>query len=107
MFKSTHTEDILKVLKPMQTRGDKMYIPETLTESFADHPIKKRMICLGFKECPIKNYISNDGISVLISISLLSKLAKKGSTCAGDPSYTECKLRRHKLQNVPSIQSDQ
>lgn len=43
--KTTHSQGILKFMKPMTARNDKMHIPDTLPEPLANHLVKTKTVC--------------------------------------------------------------
>lgn len=78
-------------------RGDKVHQPVLLPEPLADHLLRARTICLGLRECPIKEFISVTRCHKCLEYDHVAAQCRNGqrcTNCAGDHASTDCTKQR-------------
>lgn len=90
-------EDKIQLLKSLRAPAGRMHIPVTLPEPLADHLLKERTICLGLRECPIKNYVTIQRCHKCQGFDHVAHECKQSqycSICAGTHKYEDCPKKR-------------
>lgn len=81
----------------MPAKNEKKHIPVTLPEPLTDHLFKKKTVCLGFKECSVKDFVTIQRCHRCLGFDHVA--AQCGNTqgcsiCAGEHSYKDCNSKR-------------
>lgn len=92
-------EEKIQLLKSLRAPAGRLHIPVTLPEPLADHLLKERTICLGLKECPIKNYVTIQRCHQCQGFDHVAHQCRQSQycpICAGSHKYEECPKERKK-----------
>lgn len=87
-------EDLIQLLKLLQARQDRKHIPVTLLEPLADYLLKRRTVCLGLKECPVKKYVTIQRCCDFDHVAVNCQQRQVCPFCAEDHKYDECPKRK-------------
>lgn len=94
---SEENMDKIRTLRYLRASTGKVHIPVSLPESLANHMLKERTICLGLRECPVKNYVTILRCHRCQGFDHLANQCPQKeeycSICAGHHKYEDCPKR--------------
>lgn len=91
------SEDEVTPLRQMAARNGMKHQPVLLPEPLADHLLKAGTVCLGFKDCPIKAFVSVTRCHKCLEFDHVAAQCKgpqRCTICAGEHLYSECRKSR-------------
>lgn len=92
-----HREDLVMLHRQVGVRDAAAHQPVLLPEPLADYLLKQKTICLGFRDCPIKAFISVTRCHKCLDydhVAANCRESQRCTKCSGLHKYTECTARK-------------
>lgn len=92
-----YTDNIIQIGTYRNGRGGLNHCPVLLPEPLANALLKRRTVCLGLKNCPVRNFVQITRCHRCMGLDHIAancELPQRCSICSGEHSYRECMGRR-------------
>lgn len=97
IFGNSFDSNLVQLSTFRQGRSRHNHCPVTLPEALASHLLQKKVICLGMKNCPVKNFITIIRCHRCQGLDHMANECPNNmrcSICSGEHSYQQCPGKR-------------